>query len=281
MQGWVKFERNTLDNPVIFKDTEHLAVWLYLLVNAAYKDTKAAFGGKIIDLKPGQLLTSRNIIAGALKINHQKIWRILLLFKNEQLIEQATDRHRTLITIKDASFIENVYVQQNEQRMYNHCTTEQENEKEEKKSSKRKEGKDKELSNKDRIYNPCGPLYGSTLTTEKATQKTDYFEEFWAEYPKKVGKAYAKRCFLKLNPTRETTDRMLSAIKEQRQSREWQRDMGQYIPNPSTWLNQGRWEDQLSDSIYYKKDSSDSCQSANGSYTEEEKRLMLEELFKD
>ena len=25
----------------------------------------------------------------------------------------------------------------------------------------------------------------------------------------------------------------------------WQRDKGQYIPNPSTWLNQQRWLDDL------------------------------------
>ena len=28
-------------------------------------------------------------------------------------------------------------------------------------------------------------------------------------------------------------------------SAQWQRDNGQYIPHPATWLNQGRWDDEL------------------------------------
>jgi hypothetical protein len=30
----------------------------------------------------------------------------------------------------------------------------------------------------------------------------------------------------------------------QRQSAQWQRDDGQFIPHPSTWLNGRRWEDE-------------------------------------
>ena len=26
-------------------------------------------------------------------------------------------------------------------------------------------------------------------------------------------------------------------------SDKWEKDKGQYIPNPSTWINQGRWDD--------------------------------------
>lgn len=26
---------------------------------------------------------------------------------------------------------------------------------------------------------------------------------------------------------------------------QWQRDGGQYIPHPATWLNQGRWKDEI------------------------------------
>ena len=38
---------------------------------------------------------------------------------------------------------------------------------------------------------------------------------------------------------------MLEAIAKQKKSDMWKRDKGQYIPNPSTWLNQKRWEDDL------------------------------------
>ena len=32
-KGWIKFYREWLDNPIITKDSEHLAVWTYLFVN--------------------------------------------------------------------------------------------------------------------------------------------------------------------------------------------------------------------------------------------------------
>ena len=38
---------------------------------------------------------------------------------------------------------------------------------------------------------------------------------------------------------------MLAAIEKQKQSAQWQDNGGQFIPHPSTWLNQRRWEDEL------------------------------------
>ena len=71
------------------------------------------------------------------------------------------------------------------------------------------------------------------------------FEKFWQAYPKKVGKGYAQECFKKIKPSRKLLDTMLEAIAKQKKSDMWKRDKGQYIPNPSTWLNQKRWEDDL------------------------------------
>ena len=38
---------------------------------------------------------------------------------------------------------------------------------------------------------------------------------------------------------------MLAALEQQRQSHDWQKEGGRYIPYPATWLNQGRWEDEV------------------------------------
>jgi hypothetical protein len=71
------------------------------------------------------------------------------------------------------------------------------------------------------------------------------FIEFWESYPKKVGKRYCHSIFEKLNPDRALVDKMLLTLSRQKQSSAWLKDQGQFIPNPSTWLNQGRWEDEL------------------------------------
>ena len=71
------------------------------------------------------------------------------------------------------------------------------------------------------------------------------FDVFWANYPRKVGKEAARKAFSRLSMTNELLSQMLSAIKQQCASPQWTKDNGQYIPNPATWLNQGRWEDVL------------------------------------
>ncbi len=38
---------------------------------------------------------------------------------------------------------------------------------------------------------------------------------------------------------------LVAAIERQKCSSQWSKDGGQYIPNPATWLNQGRWTDEL------------------------------------
>lgn len=70
------------------------------------------------------------------------------------------------------------------------------------------------------------------------------FEQFWLAYPSKVGKDAARKAFEKRSPDAELLDAMLSALAAQTASSRWQKDGGQYIPNPSTWLNQGRWLDE-------------------------------------
>ena len=68
------------------------------------------------------------------------------------------------------------------------------------------------------------------------------FDRFWTEYPKKVGKGQAQKAFSKVSVPVET---LIDAVQRQKGSVQWQKDGGQYIPNPSTWLNQKRWEDDL------------------------------------
>ena len=70
------------------------------------------------------------------------------------------------------------------------------------------------------------------------------FEEFWLAYPAKVGKDDARKAFERRKPDDALLKTMLSALQTQKASPKWAKDDGQYIPNPSTWLNQGRWQDQ-------------------------------------
>ena len=70
------------------------------------------------------------------------------------------------------------------------------------------------------------------------------FDRFWAAYPKKVGKDAAAKAFAKRKPNDDLLAAMLAAVERQRTSPAWTKDGGQFIPNPATWLNQGRWQDE-------------------------------------
>lgn len=70
------------------------------------------------------------------------------------------------------------------------------------------------------------------------------FAEFWTHYPRKVGKDAAWKSWLKLKPSPDLLQLMLSVLAWQKQQDSWVKDGGQYIPHPATWLNQGRWQDE-------------------------------------
>ena len=81
-------------------------------------------------------------------------------------------------------------------------------------------------------------------TKKRMTYDDPGFQSFWTAYPNKKAKPAALKAFTKLKPDAELLAEMLKAIEVQKQSAQWQKDNGQYIPMPTTWLNQRRWEDE-------------------------------------
>lgn len=82
----------------------------------------------------------------------------------------------------------------------------------------------------------------SESLSESNSARDGAFDRFWSVYPKKVGKEAARKSFAKV---KAPVDTLIAAVEAQKQSTQWTKDNGQYIPNPATWLNQGRWEDVL------------------------------------
>ena len=70
------------------------------------------------------------------------------------------------------------------------------------------------------------------------------FEKFYNAYPRKVKKQNVKKWFEKNKPSNELFSSMMNSLEQFRASNDWQKDGGQFIPYPSTWLNQRRWEDE-------------------------------------
>ena len=69
------------------------------------------------------------------------------------------------------------------------------------------------------------------------------FENFWLQYPRKIGKLTAKRSWEKLSL--DNQQKALEAIVEHRKYWAAKGTDWEFIPHASTWLNQERFEDEL------------------------------------
>lgn len=69
------------------------------------------------------------------------------------------------------------------------------------------------------------------------------FAEFWTAYPRKAAKAKALAAYAKAIRSGVTVEQLIEAIKAQRLPEKAANGEMQYVPHPSTWLNQERWTD--------------------------------------
>lgn len=94
-----------------------------------------------------------------------------------------------------------------------------------------------------RIQNPESRI----LNPESRNNTRDFEGEFlifWEAYPRKAGnKQKALQAFKKAGVS---LDVLLEAIEAQKNTPQWQKDGGQFIPYPTTWLSGRRWEDEIS-----------------------------------
>jgi hypothetical protein len=85
-----------------------------------------------------------------------------------------------------------------------------------------------------------------TPETEKRQRREEKneFDEFWSSYPKKKNKGTAEKAWKKIKPTNGTIALMMKGLESAKSSSDWQKDNGQFIPYPATWLNAKGWEDE-------------------------------------
>lgn len=113
---------------------------------------------------------------------------------------------------------------------------------------------------------------------QRTESKQDYFDIFWSSYPKKVGKGAAEKSWKKIKPTKDLLEKMLNAIETAKQSMQWNKDNGQYIPNPATWLNQKRWEDEIIIDNKYSNKSKNSNNMPSAMTTAQKALDLLEQM---
>jgi hypothetical protein len=85
------------------------------------------------------------------------------------------------------------------------------------------------------------PIHKNNNTKNTETKKLydDWFDQFWEAYPRKVGKAAARKAFLKL-----AEDGCHAVAGARRFANDPNLPPAQFIPHPTTWLNREGWLDE-------------------------------------
>ena len=76
----------------------------------------------------------------------------------------------------------------------------------------------------------------------KPTRKAERFDEWWAQYPKKVARKTCREKWMAKNLDAMADTLLRDVMTRSAEDRKW-RDG--YVPNPLTYLNQERWEDDI------------------------------------
>lgn len=79
---------------------------------------------------------------------------------------------------------------------------------------------------------------------KQRTNNDELFARFWEAYPRKAAKAAARKAFTKISE-KTLTEEILPDIEKRKNTDQWKKDRGAYIPYPATYLNGKRWNDEM------------------------------------
>ena len=204
-RGYVKLWRKSLDSGLL-QNHKLWVFWTWCLMKATHKRTKQPVGMQVINLDPGQFIFGRKKAAAETGLSERNVRTCINTLKNLENLTIKTTNKFSVITI------------------VNWDTYQQEDAANDQQTTSKRPASDHKQEHKNNIYTPN-------------------FLKFWSAYPKKVGKGAALKAYQNIKEPRPSLSVILNSLTQQGKSEQW-RDK-QFIPNPATWLNQRRWEDEL------------------------------------
>jgi len=219
-QGYIKLHRKTLDSRV-FQSEGLLKVWIWCLLRANHKGQwvwiKTGKGTTEVWIEPGQFIFGKYTAAEELKMPPSTVWkRIKKLIAFGNLVVKSNHQY-SVITIVNWDTYQGAKEKRNHQG-----TTEEP---------------------------PSRP--NKNDKNEKNNTYSQNFISFWKAYPNKVAKKKAHEAWQKLEKAENIEillPKLLDAIERQKQDKEIKKANGEFVsewPNPATWLNGRRWEDEI------------------------------------
>lgn len=221
-RGYIKAYRCLLDSRE-FQNDGLFKVWMWCLLRANYKERWVSLpsgrGYTEVHLLPGQFVTGRESASRELSMKPSTVYDRLRKLANTQNIVIDSNNQYSVITICNwdkYQSLEEIEQQPNQQPTNSQPTAIRQPS-----DTDKKDKKDKK---------------------EKNSILLSLFNEFYSTYPKKVGREAALKAWLKNRDVITSEyETIIASLKKQIPL--WTEK--QFIPNPATWINGKRWNDEL------------------------------------
>ena len=168
-------------------------------------------------------------------VNSNKMLRLNNSNSNETLpiqLQNVTVNSNDLLPNKNIykKNNKNIYAHSENEQVYNHEDDKQKESDNHSSNTIKQETKNKAIKKQNKELNEL---------------QEKQFDKFWQAYPKKVSKKQAQKSWKKIKPSLELFEKILKALEMVKQTEQWKKDNGKYVPYPATWLNQERWTDEI------------------------------------
>ncbi len=221
MGGWIKVHKKLLNNPIFLK-AELLQLFMYCLLRANHDETKIMWNGAEEVLEPGSFITGRKVLALATGQTESAVWKRLDSLRKMGMTTQKSNNKFTIV------------------KVLNYCTYQG-------KGNKKEQQSNNKVTTKEQQSNTDKNIRTKEVKKKDKDLKTlarNAFEKFWFAYPKKRSKGDAEKAWEKISMTDTMLEAILDSIENGKQSQDWTKEGGKYIPYPATWLNRKGWEDE-------------------------------------
>lgn len=219
-RGYVKYWRKSIDH-ALFKKPLLWHFWQYCLIKASRNERDVFINGIMVSIPAGSFVFGRKVASIETGLSEQQIRTALKHFeKLENLTIKTTNKYSIISIINWDVYQEHQPADQpTDQPIINQQST----------TDKKVEKGRRDMSC------PTDPKKTESIYPEN-------FLAFWSLYPKKTGKGAAYKAYLAIKGQRPSLSTITKALEWQCRSEQWQD--ARYIPNPATWLNQRRWDDE-------------------------------------
>lgn len=241
--GYILLSRKIIESEIWDKPPLYIKVWVYLLSKAQHQDYK--------QLKRGQLWTSIPEIQEACSWyvgfrketpSKDQIFRIIdWLRKSHERVDED-DTNASMITTTKATQGMLIKI-----RNYNVYQTSENYERNNERSNEKDMTATRPQQHRDNINKNDKNDKNDKNERIKRHMCDDKFNEFWDVYPNKKAKKVAKASWDKIQPDETLADIIIDSVIRYKRSYDWIKENGKYVPMPSTFLNQERWEDEVNE----------------------------------